>query len=69
LAAKAERRLGVFPAGGGVAWVDRSRAGHGWELAFRWQDGFGFELINGDFAGESCLELADLYRVALREGL
>lgn len=69
LAAKAERRLGVFPAGGGVGWVDRGRAGHGWELGFRWRDGFAFELINGDFAGESCLELADLYRVALREGL
>ncbi len=69
LAARAERRLGVFPAGPGVDWVDRSRAGHGWELAFRWRDDFAFDLINGDFAGTSCLELADLYRHELRAGL
>ena len=69
LLAKAERRLGVFPAGPGVDWVDRRRAGHHWELAFRWRDGFVFEPINGDYAGASCLELADLYREALREGL
>jgi hypothetical protein len=69
LLAKAERRLGVFPAGPGVDWVDRRRAGHGWELAFRWRDGFRFDLVNGDYAGASCLELADLYREAMREGL
>jgi hypothetical protein len=38
-------------------------------LAFIWKGRLAFEVINGDYAGESPLELALLYRDALAEGL
>ncbi|MDX1502449.1 MAG: hypothetical protein R3325_08790 [Thermoanaerobaculia bacterium] len=69
LAAKAQRRLGVFPAGGGVEWVRRDLVGHDVELGVEWEGDLPFAFLGGDYAGDSCLETADLYRELLRDGV
>ena len=69
LLAKVERRLGIFPGGGTVDWVDRSLVGHHTELGVWWDTSLPIEAILDDYSGETCLELADLYRHQLREGV
>lgn len=67
--AKVERRLGIFPGGGTVDWVDRSLVGHHTELGIWWESELPLHAILDDYSGETCLELADLYRHELRDGL
>jgi hypothetical protein len=67
--AKIQRRLGIFPGGGGIDWIDHRLVGHHTELGVWWQDELPLEVVNDDYSGETCLELADLYRHALREGI
>lgn len=59
--------------GPGLDWVDSSKVNtqgeFANELGFLWKDDLPFEWINGDFAGESSYELADLYRNQLRDGI
>jgi hypothetical protein len=67
--AKVERRLGIFPGGGTVDWVDKSLVGHHTELGVWWDESLPIEAILDDYSGETCLELADLYRDQLRNGI
>ncbi len=67
--AKIERRLGIFPGGGTVDWVDKSLVGHHTELGVWWAESLPIEAILDDYSGETCLELADLYRYQLRDGV
>jgi len=69
LMAKVERRLGIFPGGGTVDWVDKSLVGHHTELGVWWNESLPLEAILDDYSGETCLELADLYREQLRDGV
>ena len=69
LMAKVERRLGIFPGGGTIDWVDHRLVGHHTELGIWWEEQLPIEAILDDYSGETCLELADLYRHELREGL
>jgi hypothetical protein len=54
---------------GPLTWWDAALAGPGNELAFVWKGSLSFEVINADYAGESILALARLYRDELRDGL
>ena len=67
--AKLARRLKLSPGGAGIDWLDQSRAGHHLELGVEWRDDLPFFALNDDYAGASCMELADLYRVHLARGL
>ena len=67
--AKVERRLGIFPGGGNVDWVDKRLVGHHTELGVWWDTELPLEAILDDYSGETCLELADLYRHQLRDGI
>ena len=57
------------PGGGGVDWIDHGLVGHHTELGVWWRRELPLEVVNDDYSGETCLELADLYRHTLREGL
>ncbi len=67
--AKVERRLGIFPGGGGIDWIDRSLVGHHTELGIWWERDLPIRALMDDYSGESCLEAADLYRHHLRDGI
>lgn len=67
--AKVERRLGIFPGGSTVNWVDKGLVGHHTELGVWWDRELPLEAILDDYSGETCLELADLYRYELRDGI
>lgn len=67
--AKIERRLGIFPGGGTIPWREASLVGHDKELAVWWEGQLPLEALMNDYSGETCLELADLYREHLRAGI
>lgn len=67
--AKIHRRLGIFPGGGAIFWVDRQLVGHDKELAVWWDHQLPIAALMDDYSGETCLELADLYREGLRDGI
>ena len=69
IGAKIERRLGIFPGGSTVDWIDKSLVGHHTELGVWWDTELPLEAILDDYSGETCLELADLYRHQLRDGI
>jgi hypothetical protein len=67
--AKIQRRLGIFPGGSDVDWIDRNLVGHHTELGVWWDRDLPLEALMDDYSGETCLELADLYRHQLRDGI
>lgn len=67
--AKVERRLGIFPGGGSIDWIEKNLVGHHTELGVWWDQDLPLEAILDDYSGETCLELADLYRHQMREGI
>ncbi|MFQ5526282.1 MAG: hypothetical protein ACE5GX_08470 [Thermoanaerobaculia bacterium] len=69
IGAKIERRLGIFPGGGRPTWIDKSLVGHDKELAVWWDEELPLEPLADDYSGETCLQLADLYRDSIRDGL
>jgi len=72
-AANAYRRLRGRKPGlsaiGPLPWWRRDLAGPNNELAFIWEGPLAFRVINADYAGESVLALARLYRDELAAGL
>ena len=69
LLAKVERRLGIVPGGGTARWIDKDLVGHDTELGVWWSHDLPIQAVLDDYSGETCLELADLYRDQLREGI
>lgn len=52
-----------------LSWLQPELAGHGKELGFVWEGQLDFEIINGDYAGDSVSQLINLYRTELTRGL
>lgn len=67
---KVERAFGFRPGGRGLPWLDKKKADPTrYELSFIWEDSFDFQFINNDYAGHNELEMMDLYRNELRNGI
>jgi hypothetical protein len=67
---KVERALGFRPGGRGLSWLNKKKADPiRYELGFIWEDSFDFKFINKDYAGHNELEMMELYRNELRNGL
>ncbi len=70
LLSKIERGLGFRPGGRGLPWLDKEKADpKRSELGFIWEDAFTFRFIHDDYAGDNEVEMLDLYREELRDGL
>ena len=52
-----------------IKWVNKKIANNKCELAFIWEENFAFNIINNDFAGFSCHELANFFVKDLANGL
>lgn len=64
------RGLGFRPGGRGLPWLNRKKANpRSSELGFIWEGSFPFRFINDDYAGDNEVDMLDLYRNELREGL
>lgn len=62
--------LGYFwPAMPDLPWLDTKKGRESRELGFIFEGGFDWQYINGDFAGTSYKELANLYMHELKSGL
>lgn len=68
--AKVERALGFRPGGGSLTWLNKNKVDpERFELGFLWENAFDFKFINNDYAGDNEVELMNLYRHQLKDGL
>ncbi len=59
----------LWPGGRALDWVEPNLAKGSNELGILFDGNLSFSYLNGDFAGQSYLELAELYRKNLRNGI